>query len=63
MKLKIPLLLMPQKQALVLAHPFLSISSRLLKRNNVPLVDMPNDFARDRRRGYDINVGGPHTGG
>jgi hypothetical protein len=36
---------------------------RLIKRVNVPMLDMPNDFARDRRGGYDINVGGPHNGG
>lgn len=36
---------------------------RLIKRNNVNLIDMPNDFARDRRGGYDINVGGSHFGG
>lgn len=36
---------------------------RLIKRNNVNLVDMPNDFGRDRRWGYDINVGGSHNGG
>jgi hypothetical protein len=36
---------------------------RLIKRVNVGLLDMPNDFARDRRGGYNINVGGPHNGG
>ena len=36
---------------------------RLIKRSNVGMLDMPNDFARDRRGGYDINVGGSHYGG
>ena len=36
---------------------------RLIKRSNVELTDMPNDFGRDRRGGYDINVGGSHFGG
>ena len=36
---------------------------RLIKRTNVSVDDMPNDFARDRRGGYDINVGGSHFGG
>lgn len=36
---------------------------RLIKRNNVNIVDMPNDFAADVRGGYDINVGGSHFGG
>jgi hypothetical protein len=36
---------------------------RLIKRSNVGVLDMPNDFAYDRRGGYDINVGGPHNGG
>lgn len=36
---------------------------RLIKRNNVQLTDMPNAFGRDRRSGYDINVGGSHSGG
>lgn len=34
MKFNIPLLLMPQKQALAFAHPFLSISTRVLKKKN-----------------------------
>ena len=36
---------------------------RLIKRLNVELTDMPNDFGRDPRGGYDINVGGSHFGG
>ncbi len=36
---------------------------RLLKRANVALTDMPNDFAGGGRGAlYDINVGGPHNG-
>ncbi len=33
---------------------------RLIKRNNVELTDMPNDFGHSRRGGYDINTGNDH---
>ncbi len=48
---------MPADDALLAAQ-----GMRLIKRNNVELTDMPNDFGCDRRGGYDINLGGPHNG-
>ncbi len=46
---------MPADDALLAAS-----GMRLIKRNNVELTDMPNDFGHSRRNGWDIQTGDYH---